>query len=117
MNLYELAVRILCALLVARGDCTARADHRVRRLAEDETRTTSSDDYRVGGKRFELECLKVHRDQSTTNLMIVEDQRQHLPMFELPHLAVNFIAPHLFVQRIKKLLARRSSCESSAVMF
>src|ERR1043165_2744065 len=117
MNLDKLAIRILRALLVTRRDGAASADHRIRRLTEDETWTTSRDEHCIGGKSLELECLQVHRNQSTTDLMIVEDERHHFPMLKLPDLTGYFISSDLFVERVKKLLARRGAGKRSAMMF
>src|ERR1051325_9567961 len=117
MNLDKLAIRISRALLVTRRNSAARADHRVCRLAEYQTRTTGRDDHRVSRKRFQLERLQVHRDQSTTNLMIVEYERQHLPVLKLSNLPGNFVTANLLVECVEKLLTRRSSGECSAVMF
>ena len=117
MNLDELAVRVFRALLVAGGDGAAGADHRVRRLAEDQTRSTGRDDHGVGRKRFQLERLQVHRDQAAAHLMVVENERQHFPVLELSDLAADFVTAHLLVERVKKLLAGRGAGESRAVMF
>src|SRR5262249_3058665 len=89
----------------------------VRRLAEDQTRTTGRYDHRVRRKRFQLERLQLHRDQSTTNLMIVEDERQHLPVLKLSDFPGDFVTTNLFVERVEKLLTGRSSGERGAVMF
>src|SRR5215217_564278 len=117
MDLNKLAVRISRALLVTRRNGAAGADHRVGRLSEDETRTTSRDDHGISRKRSQFERLQVHRDQSTTDLMIVEHERHHLPVFKFPYFAVNFVTTNLFVQGVEQLLAGRSSGERSAVMF
>ena len=83
MHLDELAVGILRALLITSGNCAAGANHRVGRLAENQTWTAGGDDHGVGRKRFQFECLQIHRDQSATNLVIVEHQRQHFPVLKL----------------------------------
>src|SRR6266496_4192885 len=105
MNLNKLTVRILRALLVARGNSTARADHRIGRLAKDQARPTSCHDHSIGRKGFQLERLEVHRNEAATDLMIVEYQRHHLPVLKLSDLAVHFVAPHLLVERVEQLLS------------
>src|SRR5688500_7962617 len=105
MNLNKLAVGVLRALLIRSGDGAAGADHRVCRLAEDQTWTTGRDNHRVCRKRFKFEGLQVHRDQSATDLMIVEHEGQHLPMLKFPDLAAGFESPHLFVKRVEQLLS------------
>src|SRR5689334_12050904 len=104
MHLDKLAVSVFRALLIRGGDGATRADHRIRRLAEDQARTACRDDHGVRGKRFELERLQVHRDQSATDLMTIEHKRQHLPMLKLSYFAVDFVATHLLVERIEQLL-------------
>src|SRR5690349_1182655 len=49
--------------------------------------------------------------------MVVEHQRQHLPVFKLSDFAGYFVTSHLFVERVEKLLTGRRSGESRAVMF
>src|SRR5215217_4857088 len=117
MDLDKLAVRISRALLVTRRDSAAGTDHRVRRFAEDETWTTGRNDHCVSRKRFQLERLQVHRDQSATDLMVVEHERQHFPVFKLPDFPVHFVTSNLFVERVKQLLSGRGSGERGAVMF
>src|SRR5215207_1513661 len=104
MNLYELAVCVSCALLVTSRGGAASADHRICRFTEDQTWTTSSNDYSVSGKCFEFQRLKIHRDQSTTNLVVVENEGQHFPVLKFSDFARDFVAPHLFVESIEKLL-------------
>src|SRR5258705_10360329 len=60
MDLDKLAVRILRALLVTSGDSTAGANHRVGRLAINQTWSPGSHDHSVGGKGFQLESPQVH---------------------------------------------------------
>src|ERR1044072_3934208 len=117
MHLDKLAIRILCTLLVTGRNSAAGAHHRIRRFTEDETWTTSRDEHRVSGKSLELECLQVHRDQSTTHLMIVEHERHHFPVLKLPDLSGDFVPSDLFVECVEKLLACRGTGKRSAVMF
>src|SRR5919205_320069 len=95
MNLDKFAVRVSGTLLITRRHGTAGTDHRIRRLPEDQTWTTGRDDHRISRERFELERLKIHRDQSTTNLMIVEDERHHFPVFILLDFTCDFKASDL----------------------
>ena len=86
-------------------------------LPKIKTRTTGGDDHRISRKRFQFERLQIHRDQSATNLVVVEHERQHFPVLKLSDFAADFVAPYLFVECVKKLLAGRSAGKRSAVMF
>src|SRR6185295_18013536 len=101
MDLDKLAIRVSGTLLVTGRDRAAGAYHRIRRLTEDETRTTRRDDHCVRRKRFQLERLQVHRDQPATDLMIVEHERQHFPVLELSDFSVYFITTNLLVERVE----------------
>ena len=83
VNLNELAIGILRALLVTGRNRTAGTNHRVGRLAINQSRAAGRHDHSVGRKGLELERLQVHRDQSAANLMVVEHERHHLPVFIL----------------------------------
>src|SRR5581483_7451614 len=86
-------------------------------LAEDQTRSAARDDHRIRRKCFQIERAQIHRHQAATDLMIVEHQRHHLPAFVLRYFASHFMTAHLFIERVEKLLASRSSSESRTVMF
>jgi hypothetical protein len=60
--------------------------------------------------------VAVHRHETATHLMIVEDEREHLPSFILFNFAADFKAPDLFIERVEKLLPGRCSGESGAMM-
>src|SRR5215510_10980806 len=105
MNLDELAVRILRTLLVTRRHRTAGADHRVSRLAENQSGTTGRDYHGVCRESLQLKRSQVHRDESATDLMIVKDERHHLPSFVLLNFAADLVPTHLLVKRVEKLLA------------
>src|SRR6266550_2617255 len=117
MHLNEFAVGVFRALLVTRGNGAAGTNHRVRRLAVDQTRTTGRDDHRISRKSFQLERAQVHRYYAATNLMVVEDERHHFPAFVFLNATLDFKAAHLFIQRVQKLLAGRSSGKGGAMMF
>jgi len=100
MHLNEFTIGIACSLLITRRDGTACAGHRVCRLAKDKARAAGCHDNGVGLECFQLEALQVHCDQSTTNLMIVENERKHLPSFVLVYLSSDLPFPDLFIKCI-----------------
>ena len=117
MHLNEFAVRVLRALLITGRDRAAGAHHRIGRLAKDQSWPTGRDDDGIRGKCFQFQRPQVHRYQAATNLMIVEHQRQHLPGFIFLNPARHFVTPHLFIERVQELLARRSAGKCGAMMF
>ena len=116
MHLNKLAVAVLRSLLITGCHRAAGTDHRIGRLAKDESRSTARDDHRIGSKGLQLERTQVHRDEPTTHLMVVEHQRHHLPTLVLLYLAGDFKPADLFIECVKKLLTRRCARESSAVV-
>src|SRR5258706_7997210 len=100
MDLDKLTVRMLRALLVTSSDSTAGANHRVCRLAVNQSGSPGSHDHSVGGKGFQFECLQVHGDQAATDLRLIEHQRHHFPVFKLANFPGGFVASYLFVKRL-----------------
>src|SRR5215470_5752110 len=49
--------------------------------------------------------------------MNVEHERQHFPVLKLSDFPAYFVTTNLLVERVEKLLARRSSRECGAMMF
>src|ERR1700687_5227178 len=48
--------------------------------------------------------------------MVIQDERDHLPVLILLYFAGNLMTPHLFVQRIQKLLSGRGAGERRAMV-
>src|ERR1700730_4771917 len=48
--------------------------------------------------------------------MVIEHQRDHLPVLIFFYFACHFMPPHLFVERIQQLLSRRSARECGTMM-
>src|SRR6185295_5066517 len=105
MHLNEFTVRILRTLLIAGRHCASGAHDRIRRFAEDEPWTTGGDDHCISRERFQLERLQIHRNQSATDLMIVEYERHHFPVLKFSNFPCDLVATHLFIECIKKLLS------------
>src|SRR5713226_6719984 len=116
MHLDELAVRVVAALLIERRLCRPSADHGVRRLPKDGANSTSRDDDRIRREGAYLHRTQVHRADATTDAVAVEHGGQKLPVLVLPDLAFGLVAPHLLIERVKKLLARGSAGKSRAVV-
>src|SRR5215831_14358592 len=105
------------ALLVAGRDGAAGADHRVGRLAEDQSRPAGRHNYGVSWEGLQFQRLQIHCDETTAYLMAVHDERHHLPRLILRYLAADFVAPHLFIERVEQLLSGGSAGEGGTVMF
>src|SRR5439155_10404313 len=117
MHLNEFAVRVLRALLITGRDRAAGAHHRIGRLAKDQSWPTGRDDDGIRGKCFQFQRPQVHRSQAAATLITVEHQGQHGPGFIFLNPARHFVTPHLFIERVQELLARRSAGKCGAMMF
>src|SRR6476620_7506013 len=116
MYLYEFAITVLRALLITSGHRTAGAHHRVCGLAKDKAWSTARDDHSIRRECLQLERSQIHRDQTATDLMVVQHQRHHFPAFIFLYLAGDLKPANLLVERIQKLLPGRSSGERRSVM-
>src|SRR5687767_865110 len=116
MDLNKLSVRVSRTLLITGRHRAAGASHRVRRFTEYKSRSTRRNDHSVCGERFQFERLQIHRNQTAADLMIVEYERKHLPPFVFCDTLLDFPSPHLFIERVEKLLTRRRSGESRAMV-
>src|ERR1044072_9331543 len=116
VHLDALAVGLTRALLVAGRDGRAGADHRGRRLTEDEPRPARRDDDGVGGESLQLKRRALHRHQAPADAVVVLYEREHLPVLVLLHLAGVLVPAHLLVQSVKKLLTRRGTGKRRAVV-
>ena len=116
MNLYKFAVSISRALLIRRRNRASRAGHRVGRFTENESRSARCHNYRVGLKGFQFQRLQIHRNQTATNLIIVQNEREHFPAFVFIDFSRRFPFTNLFIERVKKLLTRRCARKSRSMM-
>src|SRR5467141_1992734 len=116
MNLNELAVGVIAALLIQSRLRRPGADHGVRGLPEDRSNAAGGDDDCVGRKGADFHRAQVHGANATTDAVSVEHGGEKLPVLVLLHLAFGLVTADLFVQRIQKLLAGGSAGECGTVV-
>ena len=116
MHLDELAVRVVAALLIERRLRRARADHRVGGLAEDRADAAGGDDDGVGREGADLHGAQIHGADAAADAVAVEHRGQKFPVLVLLDLAFGFVAPHLLIERVEKLLAGGGAGEGRAVV-
>ncbi len=116
MNLDELPIGVVRALLEDRGVCRARADHGVGRFAKDRPVAARRQNDGVGREGAELHRAQIQRRNAAPYAFGIDDRRQELPAFILAYLAFGFVATYLLIKRVQKLLARRGSCKGRPVV-
>ncbi len=116
VNLDELAVGVVGALLVEGRLRGAGAHHGVRRFAEDGSVAARADDDGVGGEGAKLHGAEVHCGDSAAGALGVEHGGEELPALILLDLALGLVAANLLVERVEKLLACGGSGEGGAVV-
>src|ERR1700730_13672977 len=104
MNLNELAVGVMAALLIQSRLRRPGADHGVRRLPEDRSNAAGGGADGVGREGADFHGAQVHGANATTDAVSVEHGGEKLPVLVLLHLAFGLVTADLFVQRIQKLL-------------
>ena len=117
MHLNEFAVRVIAALLIQRRLRRPGADHRIRDFAKDCANAAGGDNDRVRLEtcgppsnagpwrkcRGRCRCESMHGGKKFPSLVFLD-------------LAFGFVAPHLLVERVEKLLAGGGAGEGSAVV-
>ncbi len=116
VNLNELAVRVVAALLVERGLRRPGAHDRVGRLAEDGANAAGRDDDGVGGESADFHTAQVHRADAAADAVSVEHGGEKLPVLVFLYLALGFVAADLLVERVEKLLACGCAGERGAIV-
>src|SRR6266446_4836508 len=116
MNLNELAVRVVTALLIESRLRRSRAHHRVGGLAEDGANAAGCDDDGVGREGAHFHRSQIHRADAAANAVRVEHGRKKLPVLVLLYLAFGFVTADLLVESIEKLLAGGCSGERGAII-
>ena len=116
VDLDELAVGVVGALLVERGLGGAGADDGVGGLAEDGSVAAGADDDGVGGEGAGLHGAEVHGADAAAGALGVEDGGEELPAFVLGDFAFGLVAADLLVERVEELLAGGGSGEGGAVV-
>src|SRR5215472_7696640 len=104
MNLDELAVGVVAALLVKRRLRRSGADYGIRRLAEDGANAAGGHDESVPRKSAYLHGAQVHGADTAADPVAVEHGAQKLPSLVLRNAAFGFVTADLLIERIGKLL-------------
>ena len=116
MDLNELAVGVIAALLIKRRLRRPGADHRIRGLAEDRANAAGGNDDRVGREGAHFHRAQIHGADAAADFLPVEHGRQKLPVLVLLNFAFGLITPHLLIERIKQLLSGGRASKSRAVV-
>ena len=116
MNLQELGVAELSALLVHSGDGGAVADRGCRAAAIYLARAARREDDCVSRERDDLVGVHVLRDDTAADTLLVADDLDELPELVLLHAALDFPATNLLVERVQELLTRRGAREDRALV-
>ena len=116
VDLDELAVGVVGALLVQRGLRGAGADDGVGGLAEDGSVAAGADDDRVCRERACLHGAEVDGADAAAGALAVEDGGEELPALVLGDLALGLVAADLLVERVEELLAGGRAGECGAVI-
>ena len=116
MDLDELAVGVVGALLVEGGLGGAGADYGVGGLAEDGSVAAGADDDGVGGEGAGLHGAEVHGGDAAAGAFAVEDGGEELPAFVLGDFAFGLVAADLLVEGVEELLAGGGSGEGGAMV-
>ena len=116
VDLDELAVAVVDALLVRRGGRGAVADHRLRGFSEDQSRAAGAEIHRVGAERLDVHVLEIHRDVAAADPLVVAHEAEEFPALVLLHEAFALEAPDLLVERVEQLLAGRRARERGAMV-
>ena len=116
VDLDELAVGVVGALLVEGGLGGAGADDGVGGLAEDGSVAAGADDDGVGGEGAGLHGAEVHGADAAAGAFAVEDGGEELPAFVLGDFAFGFVAADLLVEGVEELLAGGCSGKGGAVV-
>ena len=116
MNLDELGVADVCALLIDSGNSRAVADRRSRAATEHLAGAARREDNDVGGERLDLHRVHVLRDDAAADAVLVLDDADEFPELILLDAALDFPTANLLVERIEELLTRRRAGETGALV-
>ena len=116
VDLDELAVGVVCALLEDGRLRGAGADDGVGAFAEDGAVAAGGENNGVGRKDSQLHCSQVQRGDAAGCAFGVEHGGEKLPAFVFLNLAFGLVAANLLVERIEQLLAGGCARESRAVI-
>src|SRR5438876_10217035 len=104
MNLDELAIRVVAALLVQSRLRRSGADNGVGGLSEDRANAARGDDDRIGRKGAHFHAAQIHGTDGAANAVAVEHGGEKFPVLVLCNFAFGFVTADLLIKRIKELL-------------
>ena len=116
MDLNELSVSVVSALLIERGLRRSGADNGIGGLAEDGAAAAGGDDDGVGGEGADFHSAEVHGADAARDAASVEHGGKKLPVLVLIYFAFGLVAADLLVESVEKLLAGGGSGEGGAVV-
>src|SRR5579872_6957812 len=116
MNLDELSIRVIASLLIQRGLRRTSAHDRVGGLSEDRANAAGRDDDRVCGESAHLHGTQIHGAYAAADLVGIEHGREKFPVLVFLDLAFGFVAAHLLIECVKKLLTGGGSRECRTVV-
>ena len=115
MNLNELTIRVVNALLKKRGLRRAGANHGIRGAAENRADASGAEYCRVARKRADLHRLQIHDADAAANAAVIKNRGQKSPALEFPNFILGLETADLLVERVKQLLAGGCSGKSCAM--
>src|ERR1700756_2943974 len=116
MDLNEFSIRVIASLLIESGLRRPGADYRIRRLPEDRADAARGHNDGVRRECADLHRAQIHRANAAADPAPVEHSRKEFPVLVLLHLAFGFVAPHLLVESVEKLLPGSGTRECGAVI-
>jgi hypothetical protein len=116
MHLNELTIGVVRTLLVEGRLRRAGADDRIRRFAEDRANAAGANDERIRRENTHFHGAQIHGADTAANAVAIEHRREELPGLVLFDLALGFMPPHLFIERVKQLLSGGGSGKGGAVV-
>src|SRR4051794_3203973 len=116
MYLDEFTVCVITTLLIKSGLRRSSANDRVGGLAKDRADAASANNHCVGWEGAYFHGPQVHGANAATDPIGIEYCGEKLPVLELRDLALGFVAPHLFIECVEKLLPGCGACEGGAIV-
>src|SRR5438876_5254062 len=116
MDLYELAVGVITALLIERRLRRSGTNDRIRALAKDCADTAGCNDDCIGGEGADFHGTQIHRTDATACAVRIEHGGKEFPGLVLRDFAFGFVTPHLLIERVKKVLTCGGSSKWRAMI-
>ena len=116
MNLNELRVADMCALLIGGGNRRAVADRRCRAAAEHLAGAARSEHDHVSRECLDLIRVHVLCNNAADDAVLVLDRTDVFPELILRDLALDLPTTHLLIQCVEELLAGRRASKHGALV-